>query len=991
MQGVPGCTLYTALDAKGDPVPGPRVAVLGQVHGNEPVGEVALQRLAREAPAHLIAGSVLAVRANLEAARLGLRHTPTGRDLNRLWDAATLARLASLPTSELCYEESRALEVAPLLLTAQAVLDLHSTSQPTEPFLLFRDDQAHARIAFALGVRQLVTGLHEEAVLSGGLACNVGIRPAERSARLGFTFEAGQHTDPTNAHRAWQVVVRLLHALGLWAQAPEPVDVECEVYDVIERFPQAEAGEEPWRFVGHSGGEPGNGRSGPPRALASFESVEADEVLLRRGRDTVWRAHAPFTVLMPTPTAAPGTDLFFVCQRRHGGLGVHAEPRSDAEARREGLGIERMLDLLDDDDFERGTTRALFDSRRVFDAVADVVLRGLRLPEGHPHRRVTVVGRGDWGGDEAERRASVRYRQAMQTAILEGLPIDRIQLLKGASLSWLEALTSRGMSAHFEARAARLAGRASPLRFFVSARQPSSISLLILGDPTLALRDGDFRHVRVALVVEAAAVGASDAGARVRIVRFGLLSARPEFLKAVSLLVFALKQEHAWLVTQPPFIDDSAIRGVLDHDLGLKASEDAEALAAMQRALRRLQLDLWRAALAGEREAREPIPAESLPRWLADTMARTGIRDEAALRAMLRPLDGARWQFDPGAAGAAPTGPSPRPREELPPQTLRAADITADTLERWAGWKRTLRAGQLIPDTRGKDLDVSFDEADMQRRIARIFDRARQEARRMPGRVLVVVAGDGQSPVRERPAAAAALLRAHREAVLDPRVGWLRIQHAAGTHLSWLRDTLELASQRAARGAPFGLVWEAEHGSSVNVVALCVREADSSETDDRSLHGWSIEQCAVVVSELQGSARDYQLGMFTEVNVGQDGRINQDLVHFVRAHIDGLLAQDHARATHREHAAVEAAVTAQIARWIEAVRGLAAEAPQGLPSDAAERVRWVTEQLGLADHHLARVLALQMDRDTPAHVAAAQVWASVPAWPGQLWGRILAS
>src|SRR5690606_23186778 len=116
---------------------------------------------------------------------------------------------------------------------------------------------------------------------------------------------------------------------------------------------------------------------------------------------------------------------------------------------------ERMLDLLADDAFERGSTTASFDGRQVLDLCAEEVMRALRLPAGHPHRRIAVVGRGDFGGDEAERRAGQRYRRAMRRAIAEGLPIDRVQLLRGSGIGWLDALTSPAMAALLRRRRER--------------------------------------------------------------------------------------------------------------------------------------------------------------------------------------------------------------------------------------------------------------------------------------------------------------------------------------------------------------------------------------------------------------------------------------------------------------------------------------------------------------------------------------------------------
>lgn len=313
--GPDGTALYQAVGPAGEPVPGPRVAVVGGVHGDEPVGERALARLEAALPLGLACGGVLTVRANLEAARAGLRHTPDGRDLNRLWDRATLQRLARMEPGSLTSEERRAVDLAPALLSCDAVVDLHSSSRPSTPFLVLRDDPRHVALGRRLGVSHLVTGLHERGVLGGGLCSDVGLLPGEASPRLGFTFEAGQHDDPANVDAACELVIRLLHALGSWTLPPPPPTRAARLYEVLGRFTQAPAGEPSWELVGFEGGPPGAGRRGPPRRLHSFETVEAGEAFARRG-DELARAERSFVMLLPSLGAAPGTELFFLAQPR---------------------------------------------------------------------------------------------------------------------------------------------------------------------------------------------------------------------------------------------------------------------------------------------------------------------------------------------------------------------------------------------------------------------------------------------------------------------------------------------------------------------------------------------------------------------------------------------------------------------------------------------------------------------------------------------------
>jgi hypothetical protein len=336
-------------------------------------------------------------------------------------------------------------------------------------------------------------------------------------------------------------------------------------------------------------------------------------------------------------------------------------------------------------------------------------------------------------------------------------------------------------------------------------------------------------------------------------------------------------------------------------------------------------------------------------------------------------------------------GPTPPPS---PQQPLLARDLTADDLERWVGWKRFVRGVQVVPDTRGKDLDLAFSGRGIRTTLTRWLDAARHRAAREPGELLVVVAGDGLNPTRDRLSDTWDLFQAHRRVVLDPNLHYLRIQHAQGTHLSWMKDFLHALAERPAGAHSVSLQWEAEHGATVNVVMVLRRSPEEQGGEypgDRpwSLDGFEALCCAVVLSDLEATGTDdYKVGLFTERIDGHPHRVNQELLHFGRAHCEGLLTQDGTR-VRSEHGApplddFERCLVAQLARWIERVR-VWRTTSRTAPRDPEARGRWVARRLGLADARLARALAREMERDGPIDVAARELWASVPPWPGEYW------
>ncbi len=177
----------------------------------------------------------------------------------------------------------------------------------------------------------------------------------------------------------------------------------------------------------------------------------------------------------------------------------------------------------------------------------------------------------------------------------------------------------------------------------------------------------------------------------------------------------------------------------------MEAVPDPERMAALRSALHRAQLRLWCDQLRLELTEPVRLPRRAdVGRWLARTMAATGILDAGGLcargaprrrrvdrrsrrdrldGASVRPISGAlpsrRWR-------ARPTRPAPvfaATPPPSPPQPLFARDVGADDLERWVSWTRFVRGVQVVPETRGKDLDLAFSgSAHPRARSTRWFD-----------------------------------------------------------------------------------------------------------------------------------------------------------------------------------------------------------------------------------------------------------------------------
>jgi len=250
-----------------------------------------------------------------------------------------------------------------------------------------------------------------------------------------------------------------------------------------------------------------------------------------------------------------------------------------------------------------------------------------------------------------------------------------------------------------------------------------------------------------------------------------------------------------------------------------------------------------------------------------------------------------------------------------------------------------------------------------------------------PGDVMVVIAGDGLNPSRERVDQAWPLLRHHRDLLAEERIRYLRIQHAQGTHLSWARDFLATLRTRSDPST-VSLQWEAEHGASINIVLVALRHRGAQDTNEWSLENWDIARCGVLFANLAGRGSDYQVGLFTE---RMHGEINQELIHFGRAHCHGLMRQASVGDTGQAAGVdeFEDILVDQIARWLERIRGW--RRSLSMPPAGRSRASWIAQRLAIADDRLAAWLERHMLTDEPALELAREMWQEIAPWPGPLW------
>ena len=295
---------------------GPRLIVLGAVHGNEICGTQAIRRVIAEIESgqlNIVAGGVTLVPVTNPLAYA--RHQRMGdRNLNR----------NLVPTeAPLEFEDRIANWLCPLLAQHDALLDLHSFHTAGEPFVMLGPEDNSGRLepfarsaeetalALRLGVHRFVDGWLdtyaagvERRIAAGASAreadVHYGIGTTEYMRAQGgiaLTLECGQHEDPAAPDVAYHAIHNTLAHLRLSAAAAPAAVTDTEalrLYQVIDRAHPDDAFACAW---------------------ASFDRVRAGEIIGTRHDGTPVMADCEGYIVFPNPNAHPGQEWFYLARR----------------------------------------------------------------------------------------------------------------------------------------------------------------------------------------------------------------------------------------------------------------------------------------------------------------------------------------------------------------------------------------------------------------------------------------------------------------------------------------------------------------------------------------------------------------------------------------------------------------------------------------------------------------------------------------------------
>ena len=293
---------------------GPRLIVLGAVHGNETCGTQGIRRVIAELDAGTLAitrGSLTLVPiANPVAYARGQREGD--RNLNR-----DFREVVSPETAE----DRIANHLAPLLAAHEVLLDLHSFSSqgeafafigPTdnqdelEPFAQAAREEALAAVlgpsrivhgwmsAFAAGVNARKGSGITGSAINDSVAYGVGTTEFMRAhGGCAVTLECGNHADPGAPDVAWRAIHQTLAHLGL---IDRPAPVTSGPKEVIELHQV------------HDRRDPGDTFA---RVWRSFDRLRQGDLIATRADGQALTAPQDGYVVFPNPNALPGREWFY--------------------------------------------------------------------------------------------------------------------------------------------------------------------------------------------------------------------------------------------------------------------------------------------------------------------------------------------------------------------------------------------------------------------------------------------------------------------------------------------------------------------------------------------------------------------------------------------------------------------------------------------------------------------------------------------------------
>ena len=224
---------------------GPTIICICSIHGNEPSGTIAFRnvynRLAKLKPN--FKGAFYGLAGNIQALAKNQRYIKA--DLNRLWTKFHINDLKDIPASRLLFEEKELKEIYTTLkdLFHKSkgpiyILDLHSTSSETPPFISIKDTIRNRDFALNFNL-PIILGIEE--FLDGTI-----LNYMNEKGFIALGFEGGQHNDSDTVKTHESAIWSALYHAGCMNKKNKKIDYPVlsstsihagKVFEVKHRHP----------------------------------------------------------------------------------------------------------------------------------------------------------------------------------------------------------------------------------------------------------------------------------------------------------------------------------------------------------------------------------------------------------------------------------------------------------------------------------------------------------------------------------------------------------------------------------------------------------------------------------------------------------------------------------------------------------------------------------------------------------------------------------
>lgn len=280
---------------------GPLLFITAGVHGNEPSGVQALERVFAELQKAKpeIEGTILGVAGNKKALQEDKRFIE--EDLNRTWKEESIVnKIQETHEQREMNELIKVLEQYPEQdFTKRYFLDCHTTSSDSLPYISVQvvndnDEWAHRFPTYIVrGFSDIVYGAIDHYLSRTGLT--------------GFTFEAGQHTNKTSAEN---------HEGMIWLYLKEACNLDLTKIGTypqcVENFSEKNAPDQKTFEIIHRYGLEDQDEFQMEPGFKNFQKIKKGELLATKNGEEVrseWDAY----IFMPL-YQAQGNDGFFIVQ-----------------------------------------------------------------------------------------------------------------------------------------------------------------------------------------------------------------------------------------------------------------------------------------------------------------------------------------------------------------------------------------------------------------------------------------------------------------------------------------------------------------------------------------------------------------------------------------------------------------------------------------------------------------------------------------------------